>query len=155
MPKVSLEPRQTDAVEKPAYDALVTWLISSALSRKAPEEANEDEAVPYYAVSVDQPLRVGETTIHFCKLVAGNKLRDLPVEMLEATYVFAFHSSEDLSTHPLFRNLLTDVVKRTVWPRFRDLFALIVSQANLDFPPLPLSLDKVEFEEKSDRGAST
>jgi hypothetical protein len=134
----------TAADGMPDYELIEVSLVSSELTTH-PEEDGEQEA-HYYTVSVDEPLRIERTIIHFCQLVAGKKIGDASLEVLKATYVFGFTSPEDLSIHPQFKGVVQRAVISTVWPRFCDLFALMVSQANLGLPQLPLVPDKIEFE---------
>src|SRR5262252_2706372 len=152
--KASETSREPDAVlQVPLYEPLASTLIRSELVRAVvPDGKKEEDARPFYTVSVEVPLRVTNATFCFCQLTVGRQLEEVTLAEFRATYLFGFSRNDDLSTYPQFKTVVEHLVKSSVWLRFRDLFALTADQADLDFPKLPSAPDKVDFRAKESAG---
>jgi hypothetical protein len=73
---------------------------------------------------------------------------------LKATYLFGYTSKDDLVGRPDYNAVLETIVKSTVWPRYRDLVALMINQADLDLPLLPSEPGKITIAEQEKPSAT-
>jgi hypothetical protein len=121
------------------FEPLSSVLVVCELDRQSlPEGKAEDDTLLRYTVTVDSITRTDDTTSGFCHLSVLRELNEQPVQKFTAAYIFAFRDQGDNPDVVIDR-----VVESTVWPRFRDLFAMVGSQAELEFPTLPLKPDHI------------
>jgi len=93
-------------------------------------------------VTIDSTSKRDSFTFAFIALkaekqVSGKNLVDITSIYLSG-YEGAAFSSEEEETE-----FLRNAIEVSVWPRFRDLFEIIASQAELDFPRLPARPDEI------------
>jgi hypothetical protein len=121
------------------FEPLSSVLVVCELERQSlPEGKADDDTLLRYTVAVDSIARSDDTTSGFCYLSVLRELDELPIQKFTATYLFAFRNHGDDSDAIIDR-----LVESTIWSRFRDLFAMVGSQAELGFPTLPLKPDHV------------
>jgi hypothetical protein len=135
---------------------LPSVLIVSELVRRAiPEGKKEEDGELFYTVTVDDKhIRHENASLGFCNLIVGKRLEAISIIEFKASYVYGFVSEEDLQGSPEFQRLVEELVKSTVWPRFRDLFALTINQADQEFPLLPSRPNRVIFAEPKTASAT-
>ena len=131
--------------DKSLYDRVATFLLSCGLTRRALAGGAEDkETSPTYTVSVD-PLRKAEyTSAVICHIQVDSHDVDRACSTIRASYLIAFHPEMSVERTQAIGEIIEGAVNNVVWPRFSDLFSLIVSQANMDLPRLPVRPDKIE-----------
>jgi hypothetical protein len=130
--------------DKSLYDRVATILLSCGLTRRTLAEGVEDkETSPTYTVSID-PLRKAEYTSAICHIQVDSHEVDRAYSTIRASYLIAFHPETSVERTQAIGEIVERAVNNVVWPRFSDLFSLIVSQANMDLPRLPVRPDKIE-----------
>jgi hypothetical protein len=143
-----METPSSQATAQGRYEPIASVLISCELSRVVvPEGQKEEDAKPFYTVYVDLPTRDDELSLGFCNLSVGKRLGEVSIIELTAVYLFGFTSNDDLSNSPDYSAILERLVRGTVWPRFRDLFALVINQADVDLPALPSDPGRITIAE--------
>jgi hypothetical protein len=128
--------------DKSLYDQVLTVLLSCRLARRSlsSEGAEEREAPPKYTVSID-PVRKSTVICHI--EVVGHDV-DRTYSIIRANYLIAFQPEMSAESTQSIEEMVERTVNNTIWPRFRDLFSLMVSQANMDLPQLPMRPNKIE-----------
>ncbi len=136
------------------YVPLESLLLVSNLIRRPLPQDNKEEAKFYYTIVVPRAAhRTNEITSGICALTVGKQVEAISPIELNATYLFGFKTKDDIADKSEQRRIIEQVIRATVWPRFRDLVALTGNQADLDLPPLPSTPDKVTFGEEKEATA--
>jgi hypothetical protein len=129
---------------KNLYDPVAIILLTCGLTRRSLTEGTEDkETSPTYTVSID-PLRKAEHPSAICRIKVASHDVDRAYSTIRASYLIAFQSETSTESAQAIGEIVERAVNNVVWPRFSDLFSLIVSQANMDLPRLPARPNKIE-----------
>ncbi|MGV1013489.1 MAG: hypothetical protein ACOYB4_00810 [Methyloceanibacter sp.] len=96
-----------------------------------------------YKIIISEKQAIDATIVAVANFVVQSQLEQKTEAEVGAKYLFAFstkHEARDSDSQ------VKDVARLSVWPVFAFLFKQIVSQAELPFPPLPLTPDHVDME---------
>ena len=118
-------------------------LLSNRLVREAAETEPTGETKSFsYSVAMESIQRREDYIFAFVSLKAEEKIADANSVQFSALYLFGVRGEPFPSEEAEFE-FLTNAIETLVWPRFRDLCELTVSQAELDFPRLPTTPDSI------------
>lgn len=122
---------------------LQTLLISTRLGRNGDVEEPEGVKPSFsYNVVIESIQRRENYNFAFVALKIEKQIAEKNLVDFTTVYMTGYHG--DLVAHEeeefaFFENL----IEVAVWPRFRDLCQITASQAELDFPTLPLRPDTI------------
>jgi hypothetical protein len=119
-------------------EAIQTLLISSRLTRQEVEAEVPEGAEPSfsYSAAIESMRRSDDYTFAFVLMKIEQQFEGKSLVEFSTTYMTGFVGESFTSEDEEFR-FLERLIEIAVWPRFRDLSQVMISQAELDFPILP------------------
>jgi hypothetical protein len=130
---------------------LQALLLSSRLVRNADaEEAEGVKSAFSYNATIEMIGRRSDFALAFAALKIEERIAEKSAVEISATYMFGYQGEPFASEEAEFA-FLKNLIEVLVWPRFRDLCEITVSQAELDFPRLPAKPDSVSIKAKTDQ----
>lgn len=115
-------------------------LASCAFDRAStPEEIEDDKIERFYKSTVrsTKESQAHPLYVAICEFSAGQKLKDIKLLEIQATYFIAFRYDDESISDADKRHLWTEMAESTAWPLFRDLFIHVGSQSGEQLPTLP------------------
>jgi len=118
-------------------EATQTLLISSRLTRQFGIEAKEDAKPSFsYSAAIESISRGDDYSFAFILLKIEQQHEGKNLVEFTTTYMIGFRGEKFTSEETEF-TFFERLIEVAVWPRFRDLSQVMISQAELDFPILP------------------
>jgi hypothetical protein len=118
-------------------ESMQTLLVSSRLSRQVEIEVPEDAKPSFsYSAAIESISRSDSYTIAFVLMKIEQQFEGNNLVEFTTTYVTGFRG-ESFTSEDAELGFLERLIEVAVWPRFRDLSQVTISQAELDFPILP------------------
>jgi hypothetical protein len=119
-------------------EAIQTLLISSRLTRQEVEIEVSEGAEPSfsYSAAIESMRRSDDYTFAFVLMKIEQQFEGNSLVEFSTTYMTGFLGERFTSEDAEF-GFLERLIEVAVWPRFRDLSQVMISQADLDFPILP------------------
>ena len=136
---------QGKAPDAPFPSAVVVDLVANRLVYDPIPDAQAQEPSLHYSVMLEDFNITEERISGFCNLAITKKVEDHTIVEFTASYVFAFTMEPGGAPMESIESLVKKVAESIVWPRFRDLFALINIQADLRMPALPYFLENIQL----------
>jgi hypothetical protein len=135
--KPASEEAQNSRFSAAKFVSLMNYRLShTGRDEAAAQPSNEDDGPENLSYSV-QFTEVGSpsgVTAGFVQIVTRAAFKSVGIKV-EADYVVGMDG--DCESEEQVSQLLGDSINAVVWPRFRDLFAIVSSQTQFPFPPLP------------------
>jgi hypothetical protein len=137
-------------------EPIQTLLISSRLTRDVEIEVPQDATPSFsYSAAIESISRSDNHAFVFVLMKIEQHFDGNNLVEFSTTYMTGFRGESFTSEDAEF-TFLENLIEAAVWPRFRDLSQVMISQAELDFPilpPLPESITRPK--KKPDEKAST
>ena len=120
------------------FELFYPVLANCSLDRTPKPEGSEDADAERFYDAVIHPMDFSKAgdDIAVCEFSAGQKVKDVRVLEISATYFVGFRLA-DSGTDAIKTALVEQVVSAAAWPMFRDLFIHIGSQSGEELPLLP------------------
>lgn len=115
------------------------------------EKVNNDELALFYNVEITRPSEAKEDKFFYtCEINSGKGLKSSGemVVQISATYGVVIDASQDDPETIL--EIAKKVAGITVWNKYVDLFMIVTSQMQMDFPLLPSEANEVEVSNSAD-----
>jgi hypothetical protein len=111
--------------------------MSSRLTRQAEIEVPGDDKPSFsYSAAIEFISRSDKYTIAFVLMKIEQQNQGKNLIEFSTTYMTGF-SGEKFTSEDAEFTYFENIIEVSVWPRFRDLSQVVLSQAELDFPILP------------------
>lgn len=114
-------------------------LSDASFSRNTPPDDVEKDVQGerFYDATLYQYGDSGVVQIAICDFMAGQKIKDVNILEVRATYFVGVHLDNYTATAAENKFALEELVSSSAWPMFRDLFSHIASQSGDELPLLP------------------
>jgi hypothetical protein len=126
-------------------ESIQTLLVSSRLWRQVEIEVPEDAKPSFsYSAVIESISHSDNYTFASVLMKIEQQFEGKNLVEFSTTYVTGFRGESFTSEDAEF-GFLERLIEVAVWPRFRDLSQVMISQAELDFPilpPLPQSITR-------------
>ena len=118
-------------------EPIQTLLMSSRLTRDVEIEVPQDATPSFsYSAAIESISRSDNYAFAFVLMKIEQQFEGNNLVEFSTTYMTGFHGESFTSEDAEF-TFLENLIEVAVWPRFRDLSQVMISQAELDFPILP------------------
>jgi hypothetical protein len=114
-----------------------TLLLSSRLMRDVEIEVPQDAKPSFsYSAAIESISRSDNYSFAFVVMKIEQQFEGNNLIEFSTTYMTGF-GGESFASEDAEFTFLENLIEVAVWPRFRDLSQVMISQAELDFPILP------------------
>lgn len=132
--------KMASGVQLQPYSAI---LVSSSLERSLtgpPDDVADGDVSLHYGANATKITDLSNDIVYHCSFSAGLTHKDEKIFLLEAEYVFGMIVKNG-PLDDLPKEMIEPHIVSSVWSKFRDYYALMNSQAGMNIPLLPQTVD--------------